>query len=355
MSDLVSLDLTGNAFARGKGQGVVQDRAEQVRAATLGRVATARAEGLIDAEAEAYLIAQRAFHVRTDPEGLAELDGIAAGFGLDPAEMFVHLHLGTLRDLKGGARLEDGCSAWAAGEGPDGPLVVKNRDFSGTHLGIQTVARHEGPDVTTGAMLCLGSLGSPGAYSSGINLRGLALADTQVAVKTHRVGWLRYFLMGRVLARCATVAEALALIRAHPHAGGGTLVMADAQGATASVELGASGPQVTEGPVVWRTNHYVSPALQQDTLLPQGDVIASNSTRRFACLADRLPRQVWDIGQAKALMATHEADGAPICQHGTEDGTMTIASAVYSCAAPRLLMCPQNPCSGDWRSYPLTG
>lgn len=355
MSGLVTLDLTGSAFERGRGQAAARDRAAQVRAATIGRVGTARAEGLLDGAAQDFLAAQRAFHEATDPEGLAEMEGIGAGFGLDPGDLFAHLHLGTLRDLKGGARLEDGCSSWAVAQGPDGPLVVKNRDFSGTHLGIQTVARHSGPDVTAGAMLCLGSLGSPGAYSSGINARGFALADTQVAVRSHRVGWLRYFLMGRLLATCATVAEALVTIRAHPHAGGGTLVMADATGAAAAVELGAAGPQVTEGPVVWRANHYVTPALAADTLLPEEDRIAGNSARRFAHLSATLPGREWDAASARALMATHEDGGAPICQHGTGDTSMTIASAVYFCAAPALLVCPQNPCSGDWRHHPLTG
>jgi len=354
MSEALVLDLDGSAEARGRGQAQA-GRAEQVRAATVGRVAQARADGLIDAAAEDYLAAQRALHMQIDPEGLAELDGIAAGFDLDPAEMFAHLHLGTLRDLKGGARLDDGCSAWAVAEGPDGPLVVKNRDFSGTHLGIQTVARHAGPDITTGAMLCLGSLGSPGAYSSGINARGFALADTQVAVRHHRVGWLRYFLMTRLLARCSTVAEALALIRAHPHAGGGTLVMADATGAAAAVELGASGPQVARGPWVLRTNHYVSRALAEDTLLPAGDVIASNSKRRYDFLAATLPTRRWGRAAAQALMATHPEQGAPVCQHGADDGTMTIASAVYSCRAPGLLLCAGSPCRDAWRAHALTG
>ena len=209
---MITLTLTGPAFARGQAQAGAH--AAQVREATLGRVAQARADGMIDAAMLDYVARQREFHAATDPAGLDELDGIAAGYGFDRNELFLHLHLGTIRDLKGGAQLIDGCSAWAVGAGPDGPLVVKNRDFSGTHRGIQTLARHEGPDIRTGAMLCLGSLGSPGAYSSGINARGLALADTQVAVRSHRVGWLRYFLMGRILADCADVPQALALIRA---------------------------------------------------------------------------------------------------------------------------------------------
>ncbi|WP_156102826.1 hypothetical protein [Thioclava atlantica] len=146
MSGVITLDLKGSAEARGLGQAQA-GRAEQVRAATIERVAQARAVGLIDVAAEEYLAAQRLLHKQIDPEGLAELDGIASGFDLDPAELFAHLHLGTLRDLKGGARLDDGCSAWAVTEGPDGPLVVKNRDVSGAQLGIQTVARHAGPDV----------------------------------------------------------------------------------------------------------------------------------------------------------------------------------------------------------------
>jgi hypothetical protein len=354
MSGALSLHLSGSAAERGRAQAQV-GRIEEVRAATLGRVAQARAEGLIDTAARDYLRAQHAFHMQADPEGMAELEGIAAGFGFEPQEMFLHLHLGTLRDLKGGARLADGCSAWAVGAGPDGPLVVKNRDFTGTHLGIQSVARHAGPDVTTGAMLCLGSLGSPGAYSSGINLRGLALADTQVAVRHHRVGWLRYFLMTRILARCGTVAEALVLIRACPHAGGGTLVLADAQGATAAVELGAAGPQVVQGGLALRTNHYVTQALAGDTLLPAGDCIASNSRQRFAFLSAALPGRSWDRAAARALMATHPEGGAPICQHGAEDGTLTIASAVYSCAAPGLLVCAGSPCRSAWSAHDLTG
>jgi hypothetical protein len=232
--------------------------------------------------------------------------------------------------------------------------VVKNRDFSGTHRGIQTLARHDGPDVTTGAMLCLGSLGSPGAYSSGINAMGFALADTQVAVRSHRVGWLRYFLMGRLLARCATVAEALAMIRAQPHAGGGTLVMADAGGATAAVELGAAGPQITESAQSLRTNHFITPALAGDTLPPKDDPISGNSRARLDFLTATLPGRVWDRGAAQALMASHPAEGAPICQHHGASDTATIASIVYACAARSALVCPQNPCSGDWRAHSLS-
>lgn len=356
MTGFLTLRLKGTPDERGRGQARYRAMDEGLRAATLERLEAARAEGLVDTEALAYLAAQWALHRTLDPEGLQEMEGIAAGYGIDPQELFLYLHLGTLRDLKGGGQIEDGCSAWAAGGGLDGPLVVKNRDFAGAHLAVQTIARHEGPDVATGAMLCLGSLGSPGAYSSGINARGFALVDTQVAVRTHRTGWLRYFLMTRLLARCASVAEAIAVIRSAPHAGGGTLVMADANGNTAAVELGASGPQVEQGQLVWRTNHYVSDRLGSDTHFPSGDWVAQNSRRRHDHLSSVLPGRVWDSTAARTLMATHDngLHEIPICQHGAAQGSSTIAGAIYYCARPSLLACAGNPCRADWQSFDLS-
>src|SRR3546814_11080289 len=87
-------------------------------------------------------------------------------------------------------------------------------------------------------MLCVGSLGAPGAYSSGMNSDGLALADTAVATTDHGVGWLRYFLLTRLLARHATVAAPLSALRGLAPAGGGSLVLAHAGGAPPAVAPG---------------------------------------------------------------------------------------------------------------------
>lgn len=358
MSGGTPLEYSGSAEERGQAQAAnahVADIAE-MRAATIGRVATARADGVIDAVAERYLSDQYAFTQANDPHSMAEIRGIAEGLDLSEQDLFAHLHLGTLRDLKSGARLDsDGCSAWAVSDGPEGPMVVKNRDLSGPHKGVQTVARHSGPDITTGTMLCVGSLGSLGAYSSGMNAKGLALADTQVAVATHRVGWLRYFLMTRLLATCASVAEACAFIKVARHAGGGTMVLADASGDTAVVELGATGAVIRTGPVIWRTNHFVTPELAADTLYPEGDSIAENSRARFACLERNLPVHSWRAEDAARLMATHVTDArpvaAPLCQHPATDACQTLSSVVYSCRVGSLIVSDGNPCAGKWRAY----
>jgi isopenicillin-N N-acyltransferase-like protein len=352
------IDCFGTAEERGLAQAANARPADiaEILAATVGRVATARGDGVIDADAEAYLTAQYAFTQANDPQSLAEVRGIAKGFNVSEADIFAHLHLGTLRDLKSGARLDsEGCSSWAVSNGPEGPMVVKNRDLSGPNRGVQTVARHRGPDISVGAMLCVGSFGSPGAYSSGMNEKGLALVDTQVAVATHRVGWLRYFLMTRLLASCATVAEACAFLKSTVHAGGGTLVLADSYGFTAAVELGASGPVINTGPAVWRTNHYVTEELAADTLYPDGDRIAGNSRARFAFLENALADQDWGAEDAARLMAVHATDdrpfAAPLCQHPETDACQTFSSAVYSCRVGSLMFSAGNPCAGKWRTY----
>lgn len=168
---MIEVSATGPAYARGRAQAGTAPAAA-IRRATVERVERARADGLIDSDAGSYLTAQRHFHEIHDPEGLSELLGVADAFGLADADLFAHLHLGTLRDMKGGAALIEGCSAWAVGQGPDGPLVVKNRDFSGQHLGIQCILRHAGPDIATGQVVSLGSLGSLAAWSSGMNAAG---------------------------------------------------------------------------------------------------------------------------------------------------------------------------------------
>ncbi len=350
------LVLRGDARARGVGQAsdALADPA-RVRDATIGRVEQARASGLIDAAARDYLARQREFHLAHDPHGMAELAGIADGFGLPEDDLFTHLHLGTLNDFKSGARLDsDGCSAWATPDGPDGPIMVKNRDYSGLHKGIQRVTLQSGPDVTSGAMLCVGSLGSPAAYSSGMNAKGLMLADTQVAVRAHRVGWLRYFLMTRILASCGTVDDALGLIAGKPHAGGGTLILADASGDTAAVELSADATGIQKGGIVWRTNHYVLPDRAADTLLPEGDRIAGNSKERFAYLERRLPGLTHDTANAARLMQTHrdtEPGAAPLCQHGKTEASQTLSTSIYSCRLGALAFSQGNPCGGDWQTY----
>lgn len=351
--------LIGDAETRGRGHASSPGAdATAVRDATIGQVAIARAEGLIDPDADRYLADQRAFHVQHDPRSLDEVRGIAAGFGIEEADLFVHLHLSLLRARKDQREQQrDGCSAWAVSDGPNGPLLVKNRDLSGKDFGVQRVMAHTGPDIAAGEMLCVGSLGCPAAYSSGINRWGFAVADTHVVAPAPAVGWLRYFLMTRLLAACRAVDDALTLIRAAPHAGGGTLVLADASGATATVDFAASRASIVTGATVWRTNHYPGSDAPHHGSAVQTDTIEASSRARFRFLERTLSSADWGVTDAARLMATHTsplADGPLLCAHKESGTSQTLSCSIYSCRIGQLFFSDGNPCQGRWATYCLT-
>ncbi|MCU0984653.1 MAG: C45 family peptidase [Acetobacteraceae bacterium] len=333
MSLLVT--LKGDARSRGRGQArACPDAAEAVRAAIRGRLAeaparTPRLSHFLDAQADATR--------RLVPEAAEEIEGIAEGFGLAAEEVFGFLHLGCLADLAATPADTDGCSAFSVGG-----IVAKNRDFRPEHAGLQRVFAHHDPSWGGRQVLCLGSLGAPGAWSSGINSDGFALADTQIATADHGPGVLRYFLMTRLLATCATVAEALAAIAALPHAGGGSLVLGDASGAAAWVELRHGRVDVAQGAWAAHTNHY--------TAAPEVLAPVSHSAPRLALLEAALaedPRR-----DPRALLATHAPTA--LCRHAP-DPSPTLAGAVWDCRGRAALIAAGPPCSTAWTSFAWDG
>ena len=341
------LRLAGGPRERGAAQALAAPgQIAAVRAAVAMRLRRAEAAGHLSATAAAFVQEQRRVSAIHVPEALEEIAGIADGFGLSAEDIFAYLHLGTLADLAhAGAPQSDGCSAWAVAGGPDGPLVVKNRDFRGEHLGLQRIFLHADPTWSGRRVLCVGSLGSPGTFSSGMNSDGFALVDTQVATTDHAPGVLRYFLMSRLLIDCAGVRDALRLLETLPHAGGGTLVMADAGGAIAAVELGAS-RQIVDAGAGWiaRTNHFTSPELADTTIPEAGPVSVGASGPRLDALRSALPRRQWAVRDAQELMAGHEDSGG-FCRHGEDGDSRTISNVVFACAHRMLHFSEGFPCS----------
>jgi len=355
------LILRGDAFARGEQQAsLCPQHVAAVRSAVQGRLA-----GLGDAlrtpPAEQFLAAQWSFCSEHDAAGLAETQGIAAGFGLAAETLFAYLHANVLADICATRAQEaDGCTAWAASRADgDGAWVAKNRDYRGEHGALQRVFFHADPAWGKRTMACVGSLGSPGAFSSGINSDGLAVVDTQIDTGDHGVGWLRYFLMTHLLRHCATVADALDQITALPHAGGGSLVIGDASGAVAAVELGHR-TQLRDTPAAgWtvRTNHYTDDDLAPEGLPHKGDAAMQNSIDRHARVGMALRRQhaSLQLADIQALMAGHDSGSlAGPCRHAEADGSRTLSSVIYQTRIPSLVMSHGAPCVGPWHTYALS-
>ncbi len=230
-------ELRGSAYDRGRLQAQLNpDRIADVTVAVTRRLREL-GPALAAPKVIGWLDAQHAFMRDNDPDGYVEVQGIAEGFGIAADALFACLYSNVIADLAELPALADSCTAWAAPRGANGPVVVKNRDARGVQGDLQYVFRHADSEWSGRRILCVGSLGAPGAYSGGINTNGLAVADTQIGTADHGEGWLRSFLMTRILRECATVAEAVGLVFRTPHAGGGTLLLGDATGAVAAIEL----------------------------------------------------------------------------------------------------------------------
>ncbi|HKX18239.1 MAG TPA: C45 family peptidase [bacterium] len=348
------VELNGSAFDRGRAQAERCPGTERlVRDTVERRLAPVRAI-LARPWAAEFIARQWEFTAEHGPAALAEVEGIASGYGIPARDLFASLHTAMLLGFDESGATE-GCSAWALPHPEFGALLGKNRDLAGAFHTTQRVFRHRDPAWNGRAILCVGSLGAPGVYSSGVNSDGLALADTQIRAAGQGVGLLRYFAMTRVLERCATVEEALDELRGMRHAGGGGLVLADARGRTAAVELGYRGPGIERSATgrVARTNHFVSPELRHRDVDGGGDRRANSEgrLRRLRGWLDGLGAAP-GVADATGVMASHDdAETPALCRHGGDRGSTTISGSVFACRGRRLYFAESYPCSGAWEVY----
>lgn len=354
-ADPVRLD--GDARSRGRAQAAAfPDLVARVAEAVALRLADPAAA--VDAPAtRAYVAALRDWTARHYPAILDEIEGLGEGFGIAPERIFAYLNASHAADLAMGATLQDGCTALASG-GPGGAVVAKNRDYRPEHVALQKVFRHEDPAWGGRSFLCVGSLGSPGNFSSGMNSDGLAVADTASRVNRHAVGMHRYFLLTWLLVHCRSVAEALAAIAAMPHAGSGLLVLGDATGAVAAVELGpghAVGIEARAAGSVARSNHFLLDATRVFNLdTPATRAASCNSEGRAAALAALLAADArLAPAAAAALLARHAADLSAFCRHGGEDISTTISGTVWDTAARTMTFAAGTPCIARWQRFTL--
>ncbi len=274
---------------------------------------------------------------REAPGFLQYAQGQAAGLGVD-RDLLLRFSLASYLEDRAKcpvATVAEGCTAWAAR--PDWtqtgqPILAKNRDQSLNLLGLQCVVRTR----PAGAHPYLGltTLGWPGLASSGINAAGLAVADTHVRSTDLGPGVPRWWLMMRILERCATVGEALDYLASVPRLGNGNVVLADARGDIAVFEEGHANfairtPEEGQGYLV-ATNHFVTEPLRGQCRLEdlgrKGDTMARKA-RMEAALAEA--RGVVSPSWARAMMSSVDGIGA-ICWEDREKKVGTISTVILS-------------------------
>jgi hypothetical protein len=315
---------------------------------------------------------------------LAFLAGLAETLELPPDDLLTYTLSSYLRDLfkvthtaprATLAALNDECTVWAAAAphtAGGAPILAKNRDYHADHIPLQLLAQIN--PAHGYRYLTVGSAGSPHVFSSGINERGLAVADTHVLSTDIGPGLPRFSLMRELLEHHATTRSALDYLREAPHMGAGTLILADAHGHLALCESGhrrcgylEAGPGADA--YLAGANHFATPELAAHWVEDEPPLLQGNSPARrsrvLAALA-AAPGRV-DVAWAQALMSAHGTPQDAICRHaipatgqpshaGFESST--ISSVIFLprgfagglSAAPAAWLADGPPCLAAWKS-----
>jgi predicted choloylglycine hydrolase len=282
------------------------------------------------------------------------MDGLAEGYGVATRALFSR-HVGyALEDRRRAVGTGDGeeCSAFAI-RTDKGVLVAKNRDNPPEFKPLQTLILQSDPAWGGRRTLSIGTFGSSPAASSGMNSDGLAMADTSVRTLDVGIGVLRYYLMDAILHRCGTVAEAVALVRSMPHLGGGNLVLGDAGGNIAFIQLGHAKVVVTENPAsgwVACTNHFLDPELAARLVEKPGSPRRENSESRRSYVVSRLEKGIsgWTARDCMAVLSSCGEDGyAALCRD--QPGVLTLSGAVFDPGRREMLQSRGRPSGGHWR------
>jgi isopenicillin-N N-acyltransferase-like protein len=253
----------------------------------------------------------------------------------------------------------EGCTTWAAvgSATADGePLLVKNRDYRPEHLPLQIFVT---ATPTVGYHYIYGSsAGSPGVFNSGMNEKGLAIADTHVCSTDIGPGLPDYSLMMHIIEEHDTVRSALDYLSSVPKMGRNNLILADAGGDLAVVELGYHHFAIPEAPkdMVVNTNHFVSPSMQKSFVDRTRPPVKGNSFHRYDLVRRELEAAHGniDVAFAQNLMATHAGPLASICRHLELDGqSPTIATTIYQPARRTLKFCHGYPCESPYHTITL--
>lgn len=361
-------ERTGSArrIERCAGPVVVGSPAERARA-VLGAfpertAALAAAVGSVDDEPagdELTAWVARCYELlaRTFPEVTEFLVATADALGVDVMTLFTRSHrrfaVHGVAVLPGPAA-DEGCSTAGGLHAEAAAWLVKNRDNNRETLERQIVVEHVDPSWAGRRVIAVANLGGCMANSSGINSAGFAAVDTAVPVAHTPPGIFRAFLLDGLLGRCSTVDEALDIVASVQHMGG-TLTIADASGAVASVDLHPDGPVVERvGPsgTVCRTNHVFAPdgGARRG---PEPDAARADSEARLGTIGafvEELPQAPlpWDEFRSWLCdrMLVHDVPGA-LCKHDPA-GSLTLGTTVYGCTPPTMLTSLGPGCTSRW-------
>jgi isopenicillin-N N-acyltransferase-like protein len=192
---------------------------------------------------------------------------------------------------------------------------------------------------------------SPGLVSYvGLNDAGLAVHGNLLVSDGWRAGFPRY-LLTRVMLRERTVEAALAAGLQPPRASSRNLILGDAAGQIANVELAVHGAAVqrADDGVLTHANHFTSRELAgTDRYIPESSCHREERMRQLLAEAER----PLTVEQLQGFYRDHDGYPGSICAHPKAEGSgKTVASLLSEPAQGRLHATFGSPCEHEYAVY----
>jgi isopenicillin-N N-acyltransferase like protein len=285
------------------------------------------------------------------PDALAELEGIAAGAGLDPEDVLA-LNARTEVIAAAWARVPDGCSALAVlpGRSADGhTLLAQNWDWmvhSVDTVVILEAERSDGPSFVTAVEAGL-------LAKAGLNAAGLGLTTNFLLTPEDdgRPG-LPYHVTLRALLDARDVVEAVERLRTMQRASSANYLLADVAGRAIDVEAAPDALELIE-PVdglLAHTNHFCTRALAPRDA---GTELMPSSPLRLERVRTLVGSPAGSA-EIRAALSDHENFPNAVCCHPdpSEDEAqrdITAVSLIMDLDARRVELADGNPCTTPYR------
>lgn len=263
---------------------------------------------------ERALAAAAGFRERLRPHHRAEIDALAAAAGIDAARMLLaNSFLDLLPSI--------GCSTVTlpSAAAPDGVARFgRNLDFPSFGVAhgqsvvviVRPTGRHAFAAVTWPGLV---------GVLSGMNEHGLALANMEVSRQPRPPDAMPYALLYRtVLEECSTVEEAIALIEHEPRQTANNLMLMDASGDRALLEIAPAGILVRRaaaGEPLVATNHHRGDR-DEPGRCGRYDCIAAEATREWGTLdRDALKRILGRVSRGNLTLQSMIFEPAALAIH----------------------------------------
>lgn len=336
---LTLVECRGNAAERGRQYG------EQAREAIRRNVEMRSGRFPAD-QRERFAAQSRAVLGEHLPAVLEEIDGIAAGAGLDPTLLLLENQVDTF------APAPENCTTVVLRESPAGPVVAKNNDAPAKEDYAFVIRRcHPEKGLPLLQVTYAGWLSGLDA----INAAGLANTHGSVGSRFERSGprvdirLQAYDLM----LTCRTTDEFLRRLGQRPLTGKGfSIAIGDAAGDTAIIDAAVPFYAVRERgrPFAFSTNLYHAPGLEQaDARPPQKRPVCLFRGGYLRWVAETDPPR--DPATIRKLLAAHEP-WSP-CRHGGPHGSRTVWSMLALPQAKEALVADGPPCANAYRRFGL--